>query len=133
MTQLDKEVEILFERMIKSWDKILNIKNGTIEFDNGLKIYACKKSSKRDNESRENIPLQLDRDTFSCPFFGAWDTIFPDTDKMLFYINTPYRQYKVPEHDRHTYVEVLDTLDDSIRKFEEKKMKEYMNYFESNE
>lgn len=50
---------------------------------------------------------------------------------MLFYINTPYRQYKVPEHDRHAYVKVLDILDESIRKFEEKKMEEYMNYFES--
>ena len=59
MTQLDEKVSILFERMIKSWDKISNIKNGTIEFDNGLNIYACKKSSKDDKESRENIPLEL--------------------------------------------------------------------------
>lgn len=133
MTQLDEKVAILFERMIKSWDKIKNIDNGNIEFDNGLKIYACKKSTKHDKESRENEPLRLDKNTFSHPFFGAWDTIFPDTDKMLFYINTPYRQYKVPEHDRHEYVRILDILDDSIHNFEEKKMHEYMNYFESNE
>lgn len=135
MTQLDKEIECLFERMIKSWDKISNIKNGTIEFDNGLNIYACKKSSKHDKESRENIPLKLDKTTFSSSFLSCfnWEVVTPDMDKLLFYINTPYRQYKVPEHDRHTYVEVLDTLDESIKKFEEKKMKEYINYFEINE
>lgn len=133
MTQLDKDVEILFERMIQSWDKFKNIENGNIEFDNGLKIYACKKSTKHDKDSRENEPLRLDKNTFSRPFFGAWNTIFPDTDKMLFYIDTPYRQYKVPEHGRHEYVRILDILDDSIHKFEEKKMKEYINHFEVNE
>ena len=135
MTQLDKEVECLFERMIKSWDKIENIKNGTIEFDNGLNIYACKKSSKHDKESRENIPLKLDKTTFSNSFFSYfnWEVVTPDMDKLLFYINTPYRQYKVPEHDRHAYVEVLDTLDESIKKFEEKKIKEYIAYFKDNE
>lgn len=135
MTQLDEEVSILFERMIKSWDKISNIKNGTIEFDNGLNIYACKKSSKHDKESRENIPLKLDKTTFSNSFLSCfnWEVVTPDMDKLLFYINTPYRQYKVPEHDRHTYVEVLDILDESIKKFEEKKMKEYIIHFEINE
>lgn len=58
------------------------------------------------------------------------EVIIPDTDKLLFYINTPYRQYSVPEHDRHAYVEVLDILDESIRKFEEKKINEYTTYFE---
>ena len=135
MTQLDEEVSILFERMIKSWDKISNIKNGTIEFDNGLNIYACKKSSKHDKESRENIPLKLDKTTFSNSFLSCfnWEVVTPDMDKLLFYINTPSRQYKVPEHDRHTYVEVLDILDESIKKFEEKKMKEYIIHFEINE
>ena len=133
MTQLDEQVVILFERMIQSWDKFKNIEDGHIEFDNGLQIYACKKSTKHDKDSRENEPLRLDKNTFSRPFFGAWDTIFPDTDKMLFYINTPYRQYKVPEHDRHEYVRILDILDDSIHKFEEKKMKEYITHFKVNE
>lgn len=133
MTQLDEKVSILFERMIQSWDKIKNIEDGHIEFDNGLQIYACKKSTKHDKESRENEPLRLDKNTFSHRFFGAWDLIIPDTDKMLFYINTPYRQYKVPEHDRHEYVRILDILDDSIHKFEEKKMEEYITHFEVNE
>lgn len=133
MTQLDEQVVILFKRMIQSWDKFKNIENGHIEFDNGLKIFACKKSTKYDKDSRENEPLQLDKNTFSYPSFGAWDTILPDTDKMLFYINTPYRQYKVPEHDRHEYVRILDILDDSIHKFEEKKMDEYITHFEINE
>lgn len=132
MTQLDKDITILFERMIKSWDKISNIKNGEIEFNNGLSIYARKKSSK-DKEDRENIPLKLDQSTFSCPFFAAFgfEVITPDTDKLLFYINTPYRQYRVPEHDRHDYVDVLDILDESIKKFEEKKINEYMEHFKS--
>lgn len=133
MTKLDMDITVLFERMIRSWDKIKNIENGHIEFDNGLQIYACKKSTKHDNESRENKPLQLDKDTFSCTFFEPREVVTPDTDKMLFYINTPYRQYKVPEYHKHDYVEVLDILDESIKKFEEKKMKEYMNYFESEE
>lgn len=133
MTELDKKVSDLFMNMIKSWDKIKNIENGHIEFDNGLKIYACKKSTKHDKDSRENEPLRLDKNTFPRPFFGAWDTILPDTDKMLFYINTPYRQYKVPEHDRHTYVEILDILDESISKFENKKINEYLEYYKSYE
>lgn len=135
MTQLDKDITILFERMIKSWDKISNIKDGTIEFNNGLSIYARKKNSK-DKEDRENIPLKLDQSTFSHLFFAEYvgfEVITPDTDKLLFYINTPYRQYRVPEHNRHDYIDVLDILDESIKKFEEKKMKEYMNYFESEE
>lgn len=133
MTQLDEEIKILFGRMIKSWDKISNIDDGTIEFDNGLSIYARKKSSK-EKESRENIPLKLDESTFSRSFYETfgWEVITPDTDKLLFYINTPYRQYAVPEHtDRHEYADVLNTLDYSIVKFEEEKMKEYMDYFKS--
>lgn len=133
MTQLDKDITILFERMIKSWDKFKNIEDGYIEFDNGLRIYACKKSTKHDNESRENKPLQLDDTTFSNRSFEYWDVIFPDSDKILFYINTPYRQYKVPEHNRHDYVDVLDILDESIKKFEEKKINEYMEHFKSEE
>ena len=51
MTQLDEKVAILFEQMIKSWDKFKNIEDGHIEFNNGLRIYARKKSTKHDNES----------------------------------------------------------------------------------
>lgn len=133
MTQLDKDITILFERMIKSWDKISNIKDGIIEFNNGLSIYARKKKSSKDKEDRENIPLKLDQSTFSYSFFEVvgFEVINPDTDKLLFYINTPYRQYRVPEHDRHDYIDVLDILDESIKKFEEKKLNEYKDYFES--
>lgn len=123
MTQLDREIELLFERMIKSWDKISNIDDGTIEFNNGLSIYARKKSSK-EKEGRENIPLKLDESTFSCSFYETfgWEVVIPDTDKLLFYINTPYRQYAVPEHtSRHKYAEVLNILDDSIAKFEKRR------------
>lgn len=134
MIQLDEKIEVLFMRMIKSWDKITKIKGGAIEFDNGLSISAYKKSSKTKG-NRENTPLCLNEDTFSCFFPTAfnWDVITPDSDKLLFYINTPYRRYEVPEHDRHEYVEVLDILDNSIRKFEAKKLKEYLTYFEANE
>lgn len=134
MTELDKKVSDLFMDMIKSWDKIKNIENGYIEFDNGLKIYAYKKDS-RDTESRENLPLKLDSNTFTSNFFGmvGWRITNPDTDKLLFCIDTPYRQYKVPEHNRHTYVEVLDILDESISKFENKKINEYLKYYKTNE
>lgn len=134
MTELDKKVSDLFMSMIKSWDKIKNIENGSIEFDNGLKIYARKKDS-RDIEPRENLPLKLDGNTFTFNFLGimGWRIANPDTDKLLFYIDTPYRQYKVPEHDRHEYVKVLDILDNGIKKFEEKKINEYLNYYESYE
>lgn len=134
MTELDKKVSDLFMNMIKSWDKIKNIENGSIEFDNGLKIYACKKDS-RDTEPRENLPLKLDGNTFTFNFLGimGWRIANPDTDKLLFYINTPYRQYKVPEHNRHEYVKVLDILDNGIKKFEEKKINEYLNYYKSYE
>lgn len=45
MTELDKIIDTLFSEMIKSWDKISNIKNGVIEFDNGITISAHKKES----------------------------------------------------------------------------------------
>lgn len=131
MTELDKIIDTLFLEMIKSWDKISNIDSGIITFDNGITISAHKKNPKNE-KNRENTPLKLDKSTFSLSFFYtclSFSDINPDSDKILFSIGTPYRQYQVPEHDRHAYVEVLDTLDESIRKFEEKKLEEYIKYF----
>lgn len=136
MTQLDENVAMLFKRMIKSWDKIQNISGGVIKFDNGLIITAYRKHPRHKEEDRENHPLKLNEDTFSKGLFELrfnWDIVTPDTDKLLFYIKTPYRYYDVPEHDRHEYAEVLDTIEESLRKFEEKKMNEYTTYFETNE
>lgn len=70
MTELDKKISSLFHQMIKSWDKISNIQDGTIKFDNGLSIYARKKSSKEGDKIRENQPLKLDKSTFTIYFKG---------------------------------------------------------------
>lgn len=129
MNTLDKTIKELFEKMISSPERISNIRDGGIEFDNGLIITAVKKT--KDYKQEENKPLSLDSDTFSIPFMRcfSWDVITPDTDKLLFYIRTPYRKYAVPEHDRHAYVEVLDILENSISEFENRKLGEYISYF----
>lgn len=132
MTELDKKVSDLFMKMIKSWNKSQNISGGVIKFDNDLTIGAYKKTPKQKEEDRENHFLKLNENIFSKCLFELrlnWSIITPDTDKLLFYIKTPYRYYDVPEHDRHTYAEVLDTLENSIQKFEQKKMNEYLEYY----
>lgn len=86
------------------------------------------KKSKEGDSNRENIPLKLDKNTFSR-YFPWFNTINPDSDKMLFFINTPYRQYNVPEHSWKEYAEVIEIINDSLHKFEEKKLKEYLDYY----
>lgn len=130
MIDLNEFIVKLFWKMIKSPDKIKTIENGQIKFDNGLSILAFKKRS--DKEIKKNEPLTLDDTTFSkLNFFWAnFDVIIPDTDKLIFYISTPYKQYTVPEFtDRHEYAEVLNTIDDSLKQFEITKLNEYDDYF----
>lgn len=135
---MDRELEILndniiclFHRMIKSWDKIVDVQDGYIKFDNGLSITAIKKDSKR--KTIENGILSLDSTTFSKSFAPIWwDVVIPDTDKLIFHIVTPYKTYTVPEiTDRHEYAEVLNILDDSLKKFEEMKISVYLKHFEN--
>lgn len=130
MNNLDKTITNLFWKMIKSPDKIKTIENGWIKFNNGLSISAFKKKS--GEEIKENKSLTLDNVTFSelNLFWANFDVVIPDTDKLIFYINTPYKQYVVPEFtDRHEYAEVLNTIDDSLKQFEIIKLDEYDDYF----
>lgn len=129
-TNIDKQIILLFWKLIKSWDKISNIDNGEIVFENGISLRAFKKNSKE--TTKENKVLALDECTFSQKWtYWTRDIVIPDSDKLIFYINTPYRQYIVPEiTDRHDYAEVLNTIDNSLRKFEEKKLSEYLDYFD---
>ena len=130
MTHLDQAILDLFFNMIKSWDKITRICYGVIEFDNGLSIIA----ETRSGGLKENTTLKFNEILFNLnenSYYQLRHVENPNTDKFTFYINTPYRQYAVPEIvDRHTYAEVLDTLDNSLLKFEEKKLKEYSEYFD---
>lgn len=130
MIDLNEFITKLFWKMIKSPDKILTVENGEIKFDNELSIRAFKKRS--DEEAKSNKPLTLDENTFTsygC-FWSYFDVVIPDTDKLIFYINTPYKQYVVPEFtNRHEYAEVLNTIDDSLKQFEIIKLNEYDDYF----
>ena len=127
--ELNEKVELLFYRMIKSWDRITTIEGGHIHFDNGLCLTAFKKDSKE--EIKENKIISLDENTFSSPFLiSSWDVVTPDTDKLIFYIVTPFRQYTVPEiTNRSDYAKTLDILEDSLRKFEKKMLSKYLDYF----
>ena len=127
--ELNEKIKLLFYRMIKSWDRITTIEGGYIHFDNGLLLTAFKKRSK--DEVKENKVISLDKGIFSSPFaLSSWDVVTPDTDKLIFYIVTPFRQYTVPEiTNRSDYAETLDILEDSLRKFEKKMLSKYLNYF----
>lgn len=128
MSGLDKVIVELFWKMIKSPDKIVNIENGEIKFDNKLSIRAFKKTLNMEIEKNE--PLKLDAITFSFYRFSMFDVVIPDTDKLIFCINTPYKQYVVPEFTkRHEYAEVLDTIDNSLKEFEKRKLDEYNEHF----
>ena len=131
--KLNNEVESLFYRMIRSWDKITTIEGGYIHFDNGLLLTAFRKHSKE--ETKENKVISLDEGIFSSPFaLSSWDVVTPDTDKLIFYIVTPYKQYIVPEiTDRSEYTETLDILEDSLRKFERKMLSQYLEHFDENQ
>ena len=129
MSELDKFIVELFWKMIKSPDKIVNIENGEIKFDNELGIRAFKKSNE---EIKKNEPLKLDTATFTPFGFSIFSIAIPNTDKLIFYINTPYKQYVVPEFtNRHEYAEVLDTIDNSLEEFERRKLGEYNAHFAS--
>lgn len=127
--ELNEKIKLLFYRMIKSWDRITTIEGGYIHFDNGLLLTAFRKSSKE--EIKENKIISLDEGIFSSPFaLSSWDVVTPDTDKLIFYIVTPFRQYTVPEiTNRSEYAETLDILEDSLRKFEKKMLSKYLDYF----
>lgn len=130
--ELNNGIESLFYRMIRSWDKITTIEGGYIHFDNGLLLTAFKKHSKE--ETKENKVISLNEDIFSSPFvLSSWDVVVPDTDKLIFHIVTPYKQYIVPEiADRLEYAKTLDILEDSLRKFERKMLSQYLEHFDEN-
>lgn len=127
--ELNEKIKLLFYRMIRSWDRITTIKGGYIHFDNGLLLTAFRKDSKE--KIKENEIVSLDEGVFSSPFaISSWDVVSPDTDKLIFYIVTPFRQYTVPEiTNRSEYAETLDILEDSLRKFEKKMLSKYLDYF----
>ena len=127
--ELNEKIKLLFYRMIKSWDRITTIEGGYIHFDNGLLLTAFGKHSKEEIE--ENEVISLDEGVFSSPFaLSSWDVVTPDTDKLIFYIVTPFRQYTVPEiTNRSEYAKTLDILEDSLRKFEKKMLSKYLDYF----
>lgn len=127
--ELNEKIKLLFYRMIKSWDRITSIEGGYVHFDNGLLLTAFKKCS--EDKVKENKIISLDEGIFSSPFsLSSWDVVTPDTDKLIFYIVTPFRQYTVPEiTNRSEYAETLDILEDSLRKFEKKMLSKYLDYF----
>lgn len=127
--ELNEKIKLLFYRMIKSWDRITSIEGGYVHFDNGLLLTAFKKRS--EEEVEENKIISLGENIFSNPFeFSPWSVVTPDTDKLVFYIVTPFRQYTVPEiTNRSEYAETLDILEDSLRKFERKMLSKYLDYF----
>lgn len=127
--ELNEKIKLLFYRMIKSWDRITSVEGGYIHFDNGLLLTAFKKRS--EDKVEENKIISLDEGIFSSPFsLSSWDVVTPDTDKLIFYIVTPFRQYTVPEiTNRSEYAETLDILEDSLRKFEKKMLSKYLDYF----
>lgn len=127
--ELNEKIKLLFYRMIKSWDRITSIEGGYVHFDNGLLLTAFEKHSK--DEVKENKIISLDEGIFSSPFaLSSWDVVTPDTDKLIFYIVTPFRQYTVPEiTNRSEYAKTLDILEDSLRKFEKKMLSKYLDYF----
>lgn len=127
---LNDEIWDLFWKMINHPDKISNIKDGYIEYDNGLSLRAFKK--KTGEEIKENDILCLDNNTFSRKFFPIFEVVIPDTDKLIFYINTPYRTYTVPEiKDRMDYARALNAIDKALQMFEKRKISEYLNDFDS--
>lgn len=127
--ELNEKIKLLFYRMIKSWDRITSVEGGYIHFDNGLLLTAFRKNANK--EIKENKIISLDEGVFSSPFvLSSWDVVIPDTDKLIFYIVTPFRQYTVPEiTNRSEYAETLDILEDSLRKFEKKMLSKYLDYF----
>ena len=130
--ELNEKIKLLFYRMIKSWDRITTVEGGYIHFDNGVLLTAFRKNSKK--EIKENEIISLDEGIFSSPFvLSSWDVVTPDTDKLVFYIVTPFRQYTVPEiTDRSEYAKTLDILEGSLRKFERKMLSQYLEHFDEN-
>lgn len=126
---LNDAILSLFWKMINHPDKISIIRNGCIEYDNGLSLRASKKKS--NEEIKENDILCLDNTTFSRDFFFPFEVVIPDTDKLIFYIDTPYRTYTVPEiKDRMDYARALNAIDEVLQMFEKRKISEYLNDFD---
>lgn len=127
--ELNEEIKSLFYWMIRSWDRITKIEGGYIYFDNGLSLTAFEKDSNEKIE--ENSSISIDDWIHSFHLIPTtWRINFPDTNKLIFRIQTPYRQYVVPEiTNRMEYAETLDILENGLRKFEKKMLSQYLKHF----
>ena len=127
----NEDVKILFMRMINSPEKISDISNGNIIFDNGLKIYPYKRSE--NSKEIENEPMDLKSLERFSPFLSGLyylSSLDVEEDHLMFRIVTPYRTYDVPDiTERIEYARVLNKIESDIREFEDKMFNSYLEYF----
>lgn len=124
---LNERIKNLFLNMINCPEKIVSVQHNKIEFNNGIAIKYWNKA--RNEKDVNNEPLELKSQNFSIDCI--WNVINIDiTDHLIFTIDTPYRQYYVPDFtDRLEYANVLNTIDKDIALFEERKLTEYELHF----
>lgn len=125
---MEEQVVALFKSLIKSWEHISSARYGEIKFDKGLRITLIE-----DNgiEPKSIEPLTIkDLVTNWC------DIRFPkegnSSTMYRFNLVTPNRVYHLPRFNRKEYAEIMDTIEDSIQKFEQRKLNGYLDFYSQN-
>lgn len=119
-------VKQLFYKLIESWDKIAKAYCSRIAYDNGLTLYVTRDIVPYNKKDRHlSIESINDVSYIQC--------VLPEqSEHYTFVIETPIGTwYIVPEFtDRVEYAKVLDTIDNSLKLFEQSQLNKYLSDFE---
>ncbi len=120
---LNARIKNLFLNIIKHPEKITGVDGNKISFGDDIAIRYWNKG--RNEKVTDNEPLKLKSSTMYY-----WDCFVDVVDHLVFSIETPYRQYRVPDFiEIMEYATVVDTINRGLAKFEEKKISEYERCF----
>lgn len=119
-------IKQLFYKLIESWDKIAKAYCSRIKYDNGLMFYITRDITPYNKKDRHlSIESINDSSYIRC--------VLPEqSEHYTFVIETPIgARYIVPEFtDRVEYAKVLDTIDNSLKLFEQSQLNKYLSDFE---
>ena len=119
-------VKQLFYKLLESWNKITKAYCSRIAYDNGLTLYVTRDTVPYNKKDR-HLSIESINDVSYI-----WQTLSEKSDHYMFIIETPIgTRYIVPEFtDRVEYAKVLDTIDNSLKLFEQSQLNKYLSDFE---
>lgn len=130
---MNELIENIFDLMLNaSVDQIDKLTKSSIVFKNGMSLSIRQKRTDEETEVLKPMTLQnLSCDSGFWAYY--WYFKYDVNSKLIFIINTPFRDYTLPEiTDRHTYAETLNRLDKLISDYECQYLTEGRKFFINN-